>query len=100
MSTEAASVPAVRYEVKGEEIDISKLNRFMRRLLEKTGKTQAKKFAKYVHPETGERPDVVISIPDPGKPSVQARLVTDSPDLREWLKSQGIVIGEVVVDQD
>lgn len=86
----------VRFEVKGEQIDIGGLNRMMRGLMTSVAKKQQKRFGHLQHPETGERPTIVIAIPDPGKPSVQCRLVTDSQPMREWLKQQGIVIDEVV----
>jgi len=89
----------VRFEVKGDEIDIADLNRTMRGLMTSVAKKFQKKFGHLQHPETGERPTIVVVIPDPSKPSVQCRLVTDSQPLREWLKGKGIVIDEVVAGQ-
>jgi hypothetical protein len=93
---DAADLPKVRYEVAGKEIDLENANRMVRKLMQSIAAKQQKNFSKYVHPETGERPDLVLVLPDPSKPSIQCRLVTDSEVLRAWLKEQGVVIGEVV----
>lgn len=90
------NLPAVRYMVKDQEVDLSDLNRMFRKLMESVGRKQQKKFGHLVHPETGERPDILVVLPDPGKPAIQCRLKTDSQVLREWLKSKGIVIDEIV----
>lgn len=94
------NVAKVRFEVAGQEITFGEggnvVDGLVRATMKNLGKKFQKKYAHLVHPETGERPDIVISVPDPKKPSVQCRLVTDSEVLRAWLKGQGIVIGEIV----
>lgn len=90
-------LPPIRFEIRGSEIDLSKANRLLRKLLTSVGKKQQKRFGHLVHPETGERPTIVLAVPDPSKPAVQCRLDTKSPVLRAWLKDQGIVIDEKFV---
>lgn len=97
-----AALPPVRFTVKDFEVDPnnqdSVTNRLVRRLLKSTGAKMQKKFSHLVHPETGERPQIVIHIENPGKPSIQCKLVTDSAPLRDWLKGQGVVIEDVSVE--
>lgn len=91
-STSTLDLPAVRYEVKGQGIDLADTNRFVRKLMQSVGAKYAKQFAHLVHPETGERPDVIVAIADPSKPSAQIRISTDSTVMRDWLQSKGVAV--------
>jgi hypothetical protein len=86
----------VRYEVEGHPIDIeggtegaTLPNRLARRALKKQGERMLKKFGSLAHPETGERPTIVISMPKAGSPRIESRLDTDSEPLRDWLVATG-----------
>lgn len=100
MPSDKTKAPArVRFFLGEEEFDPADpkavMNRVARRLLRAQADKQARKYAGLVHPETGERPDVHLVIADPTARSMQVRLVTDDPAMREWLRTKGHVIGEV-----
>lgn len=67
----------VRFEVANKEIDIEKLNRLARRLLEAQAKKFRAKFANTVGPN-GERPMIVIRKPDLG--GVKVEVVLEFPE--------------------
>jgi hypothetical protein len=87
----------VAYEYGEMRIDpadpLSVPSRLVRRLLLSEGKKAEKRFGHLVHPETGERPTVVLHIPK-GSLRLELRLVTDSTGLREWLIGKGVVVAE------
>lgn len=93
--TNETGAPQVRYEVGGTPFDFENkgnlVNRMVRRTLLKQGEIMIKKFGHLVHPDTGERPTLVVSMPNPSKPSVERRLDTDSDVMREWLVAKGFV---------
>lgn len=100
-----SDLPQVHYFIKDMEIDPedpkSVPNRLLRRLLASTGKKAAVKYKGLVHPETGERPRIELHAKlSMTKPGVEIRLRTDSAELRDWLKTKGIVIGEVTPETD
>lgn len=78
MNTETAVAESdeipVRYQVKGELIDIAKVNRIARRMLESQTKKLRKKHAhlKDVRDDQGRRATIVINLPKPGLASIEA----------------------------
>jgi len=72
-SAEAANEIPVRYEVAGEEIEISKVNRIARRMLESQTAKLRRKYAhlKDVRDEEGRGVTIVIRQPKPGIKSVE-----------------------------
>ncbi len=97
-----AKAKRVRFMFKDMEIDptdpLSVGNRAVRKQLVKVGEKQAAKYAHLVHPDTGERPTLNLVIRELFPPSMEVRLVTDSPVVRDWLKGKGIVVGEALGD--
>ena len=98
-----ASAPKVRFFFKEKEIIPTSTERFfdrkLRRTLDSIAAKQVKKFGHLVHPETGERPDIWLVVENPLKGSISVRLVTDSEDLRTWLKSKGVAISEGIQEK-
>jgi hypothetical protein len=92
-----SDAPNVVYEYGESVIDLKGsagvVNRMTRKIFEAEGRKAVKRFGLLVHPETGERPTIVLHVPR-GSVQLQTRLVTDSPVLREWLISKGVVISE------
>ena len=91
-------VAKVVYVIGDSEMSLDDAPGIVRFALKGLGKKFQKKFDHLVHPETGERPRIHLVVPNPEKPEVQCRLVTDSEEMRAWLKTKGIDIGEVVKD--
>lgn len=82
------------------EIDIWKLNdpvsKGIRKAMDNYVAKLLKQHGDLVHPETGERPDVVFFVPKKGSTNVQVRIVTDSQTMRDWLVGKGLAVhGEV-----
>ncbi len=98
-SSKSQSPTRVKFFVGDGEVDLSDpkavLNRLARRLLKAQAEKQARNYAHLVHPETGERPEIHMVVTDVTARNMQVRLVTDDPVMREWLRGQGHVIGEV-----
>lgn len=105
-----SELPNVTFQYGDHEVDLeslqeskdkiglgNKINRMVFRSLKKTAAKVQKQYASLVHPETGERPKIVLYIPDSlfDLNKIQVRLITDSPELKEWIKSKGIVIEDV-----
>jgi len=67
----------VRFEVAKKEIDIEKLPRLARRLLEAQAKKYRQKYADVVGPN-GERPTIVIRKPDLG--GIKVEVVLEFPE--------------------
>ena len=99
MSDNTTELPRLIFTQAGSEVDLDSargmLRRQIRKMLMKEGEKAQKKFGHLVHPETGERPDVVIMLPEKGKLNFRIMLKTDSEKLRDWLKGQGIVIEDI-----
>lgn len=94
-------MPNVVYMVADKEIvlegDGNMASRALRKLLKHHGKKAQKKYGHLVHPTSGERPTIVVQVPDPKKAILQIRLKTDSEEMRNWMKTQGLpVVGEIV----
>jgi len=76
-TVEAAAGPAVRFEVSGKVLDLSKVNRMARRLLEGQAKKFQKKYADVKGPN-GETPTIVIRSPRLMDPKVE--IVLEYPE--------------------
>lgn len=78
------------------EIDIWKLNdpvsKGIRKIMDNYVAKLLRQHGDLVHPETGERPDVLFFVPKKGSTSVQVRIVTDSPTMRDWLVGKGLAV--------
>lgn len=100
ISSTTTNAPKVRFFFKEKEIIPTSTERYfdrkLRRMLDSIASKQVKKFGHLVHPETGERPEIWLVVDNPLTGSISIRLVTDSEELRTWLKSKGVVIGEAV----
>lgn len=88
--------PIVRYQVAGREIDISRMNGKVEKLLRGQMEKQVLKFldrhGDLTHPVTGEQPDFIFLQAKPGDMKIQMRLATDSKELISWLKAKGLEI--------
>lgn len=105
MSTNSEAV--VEYRFEGDAIDLDATNvagngmlgRHIKRKMRKIGDQMIKQYGHLVHPETGERPTLVVNVKMPkmaqgGLSTVEKILVADSESLRDWLRLQGVVVAE------
>lgn len=77
-------------------LDVSKLGRVQRRLLDKEINKLVARHGDLTHPETGERPTILFYMETSAGPGT-IRVKTDSASLRAYLAGKGVaVLGETV----